>query len=139
QLYQHIIDETTWYNGQLEISLKDDENVTVVTTDQAAALFKAGSFADKRIKGDPLISDNVKQPITIDQISSDMDKLKIDTNKIWEKMNNTPTFGKSEHPGMGFLTGFEWLQYSEMHMRHHFKQKRRIESFINKHTAKTNK
>ena len=68
-----------------------------------------------------------------------MEKLKINTNKIWEKMNKTPTSGKSEHPRMGFLNGFEWLQYSEMHMRHHLKQKRRIESFINKQTPKKDK
>jgi len=139
QLYQHIIDETTWYNGQIEISLIDVENTAAPTTDESTTLFKAGSFADKRIKGDPLISDNIKQPISIDRIRSDMEKLKIDTNKIWKKMNKALTYGKSQHPGMGFLNGFEWLQYSEMHMRHHLKQKRRIESFINERAIKTDK
>ncbi|MGB5554019.1 MAG: hypothetical protein WBM83_05110 [Flavobacteriaceae bacterium] len=139
QLYQHIIDETSWYHGQIEISLLDDAHASVPTTDVAAALFKAGSFADRRIQGDPLISENVKQPKSIDQIRSDLEKLKINTNKIWETISKTPSYGKSEHPGMGFLTSFEWLQYSEMHMRHHLMQKRRIDSFLNKHTVNTNK
>jgi hypothetical protein len=45
-------------------------------------------------------------------------------------MQTTKNIGKSEHPVFGFLNGFEWLQYSEMHMRHHLKQKQKIEGFL---------
>lgn len=139
QVYQHIIDETSWYHGQIEIALKDVKNADVPITNEAATLFKVGSFADRRIQGDPFISDNVKQPTTIDQIRSDLGKLKINTNKIWGTITKTPSYGKSEHPGIGFLNCLEWLQYSEMHMRHHLKQKLRIESFLNEHNLKANK
>lgn len=31
-----------------------------------------------------------------------------------------------------FNESYEWLQFSEMHMRHHLRQKARIEEFLNK-------
>lgn len=130
QLYQHIIDETTWYHEQLEISLVDKENVNKKTSKEANTLLERGSFENKRFQGDPFISENVKQPTSITRLISDLEKLKRDSAKIVDKMQNITYYGKSEHPGIGFLNGFEWLQYSEMHMRHHLKQKRRIEFFI---------
>ncbi len=130
QVYQHLIEETNWYNEQIEISLNDIENTNIPMTLKAQKLFKEGSFPDKRILGDPLISENVKQPISIDQLQSDLEKLKARTNYIWEKMKKAISYGKSEHPGMGYLNCYEWLQYAEMHLRHHLKQKSRVENFL---------
>ena len=129
QLYQHLIDETTWYNGQIEVSLDDTENSHVETTAQARALFENGAFPDELIKGDPMIAENVQQPGSKKELKESLAKLKADTNQIWSRMQTAKTFGKSEHPGVGFLDCYEWIKYSEMHMRHHFKQKRRIEDF----------
>jgi len=134
QLYQHIIDETTWYNEQIEISLVDKENVNKKTSKEAKTLLERGSFENKRFQGDPFISENVKQPTSITQLKSDLENLKRDSAKIEGKMQNITYYGKSEHPGIGYLNCFEWLQYSEMHMRHHLKQKRRIEFFIHENT-----
>jgi len=131
QVYEHIVEETNWYNEQLEISLSDIENANAPTTIAARKLFKNGSFADERIVGDPLISENVKQPTSIEQLKSDFEKLKTRTNENWLSMTKAITYGISEHPGMGYLNCFEWLYYSEMHMRHHLKQKSRIEDFLN--------
>ena len=130
QVYEHLIEETNWYNEQIEVSLSDIENANVPMTAKAQKLFKDKSFPNKRILGDPLIAENVKQPISVDQLKSDLEKLKIRTNEIWKRMKKTNSFGKSEHPGMGYLNCYEWLQYSEMHMRHHLKQKSRIEIFL---------
>ena len=41
-------------------------------------------------------------------------------------MLNQKQFGKTQHPGLGFLDALEWYQYTEMHMRHHIRQKDRI-------------
>ena len=130
QLYQHIIDDTNWYNEQIEISLANDDNATGKMTKEGSLLFERGSFEDVRIQGDPKISENVKQPISIVQLQTDLGKLKEETNKIWSRIQNTSKYGKSEHPGLGFLNCFEWIQFAEMHMRHHLKQKERIENFL---------
>ncbi len=130
QLYEHLIEETNWYNGQIGISLYDVENSNVPTTGIAQKLLKNESFPNKRILGDPLISENIKQPIGTDQLKSDLAKLGDRTNEIWDTMTKAIFYGKSEHPGMGYLNCFQWLQYSEMHLRHHLEQKNRIEIFL---------
>jgi hypothetical protein len=42
----------------------------------------------------------------------------------------SPFHGKTKHPGLGFFNANEWLQFAEMHLRHHLKQKERIEEFL---------
>ncbi|MGO4910936.1 DinB family protein [Leeuwenhoekiella sp. W20_SRS_FM14] len=130
QLYEHLIEETNWYNGQIEMTLGNEKNIDKETSDAAKSLLKRGSFKNKRFRGDPLISEKVKQPTETAKLKSELERLKKTTNEIWAKMDNTSNYGKSEHPGIGFLNGFEWIQYSEMHMRHHLKQKERIENFL---------
>ncbi|SIO13503.1 hypothetical protein [Algoriphagus halophilus] len=130
QLYNHLIEETNWYNDQIEVTLGNEENICKTTSNAAKILFKRGSFENKRFQGDPFISENVKQPITVSKLKSELEQLKKKTNDIWIIIMNTSKLGKSEHPGLGFLNCYEWIQYSEMHMRHHLKQKIRIEEFL---------
>ncbi|WP_175499686.1 DinB family protein [Algoriphagus aquimarinus] len=130
QLYRHIIEESNWYNSQIEISLTDDTNSTIPTTEDARILLERGSFENKSFQGDPLIHENIEQPSSIAEIKFDLEFLKTYTNKLWDRMNNTSSYGKSEHPGIGYLNCFEWLQYSEMHMRHHLEQRKRIELYL---------
>lgn len=34
---------------------------------------------------------------------------------------------KTLHPGMGYLNACQWLRFAEIHLKHHFKQLKRIE------------
>lgn len=131
QVYMHIIEEANWYNDQCKLALSDIENTDKPLSDDAKKLFEAGSFADKKIHADPVISENVKHPESIEQLSEDLNKVKISTNDLWNKINNSETNGRSEFPGLGYFNCYEWLQFSEMHMRHHLRQKARIEEFLN--------
>ena len=135
QLYRHIIEESNWYNGQIKISLRDTSYSNITTTEDARILLERGSFEDKRFQGDPSIHENIEQPSNIDQLKADLERLKIDTNELWNKMTKTSDNGKSEHPGLGYLNGSEWVQYSEMHMRHHLKQKERIKLLLYKNNS----
>ena len=130
QVYEHLIEETRWYNGQIEITLGNEQNIEKATSDAAKILFCRGSFEKKRFQGDPFMSEKVKQPTTKDKLKSDLEQLKKDTNDIWKKIENTSKHGKSEHPEFGFLNCFEWIRYSVMHMRHHLRQKKRIIKFL---------
>lgn len=131
QLYEHILEESNWYNEQIEVSLNDTGHKDEMISDVASELMIRGSFENKRIVGDPLISENVKQPKSIEDILLRLTQLKKDTNALWERIRNNKDLGKSKHPGIGFLNGIEWIRYSEMHMRHHFRQKYRLEQELN--------
>lgn len=130
QLYNHIVEETNWYNGQILIALTDKENSKVATLERTRILMNRGSFENKLFKGDPSIAENMEQPKSVEDIKLDLEKLKTSTNQLFSKVNKTSINGKSEHPGMGFMNCSEWLRYSEMHMRHHLKQKARIDNFL---------
>ncbi|MBP9926551.1 MAG: DinB family protein [Cyclobacteriaceae bacterium] len=130
QVYRHLIEETIWYNEQIVLSLTDTKNRNEEMTDQAKAMFAANEFPDVRIIGDPLISDKVPQPESVEQLIHDMEKLKADTVALWQKIR-ADTEGKSKHPGLGYFTALEWFQYMEMHMRHHLRQKAKLDAYLN--------
>ncbi len=49
---------------------------------------------------------------------------------ILASQSNSNFYGKSLHPGFRYLAADEWLQLAEMHLRHHFRQKTRIDDFL---------
>ncbi len=136
QLYRHIIEETNWYFEQIELCFDRKENPIQTMKESAKSMFHNNSFPNEIIKGDPFISDNVKQPTDWQTLQVDLQKLKRDVNEIWLKIEKATIAGKSEHPGHGFFDPLEWFQYAEMHMRHHLKQKGRINNFLKIMTAK---
>jgi hypothetical protein len=38
--------------------------------------------------------------------------------------------GKTKYPGLNYFTAKEWLQFAGIHLRHHLKQKKRIDDFL---------
>jgi hypothetical protein len=43
--------------------------------------------------------------------------------------------GKTRHPGLLYFSAPEWLQFAEMHLRHHFLQKQRIDAFLSQESS----
>jgi hypothetical protein len=48
-------------------------------------------------------------------------------NALYRSHDFTSSKGKTRHPGLLFFSALEWLRFTEMHMRHHFRQKKRID------------
>jgi hypothetical protein len=136
QLYMHVIEETNWYFEQIGLCFDSKEHLIQTMKESAKSIFQNDSFPDDIIKGDPFISDNVNQPTDWQTLQVDFHKLKKDANEIWLEIEKAAIPGKAEHPGLGFLGPLEWFQYAEMHMRHHAKQKGRINNFLETMTAK---
>ena len=130
QLYMHILNDTNWYINQMNLSIEDTQNCHREMNEEGKALFERSSFEDKKIAGDPILSAQIKQPQSIDSLIKDYTILKDEMNLVWKKMYEASSHGKSEHPGLGYFTGHQWLRFAEMHMRHHLKQKDNIENFL---------
>jgi len=130
QVYVHLIDETRWYILQMQECLRLHENDAENMSDHSASMFSTNSFPNERITGDPLIANNVAQPVSIGQLKSEMEELKAEMNSVANELATTPRTGKTRHPGLGYFSAAEWLQYAEMHMRHHWRQKARIVASI---------
>ena len=130
QLYMHILHETTWYFEQIGLCFSHPEHADEEMLESAKTMFHNNSFPDEIIKGDPLLSENVKQPEDIQSLLYAFQQLKAHATDIWAKIKTSEIYGKSRHPGFQFLDPGEWFQFAEMHMRHHLKQKSRIDAFL---------
>jgi hypothetical protein len=45
-------------------------------------------------------------------------------------ITQSPYKGKTKHPGLHYFNADEWLQFADMHFRHHVKQKKKIDDFL---------
>jgi len=133
QLYVHILEETDWYMGQIQLCLGNADNITGGKKSTADEMFLKNEFPDMIIKGDPLTSGKIQQPHSTDQLQTGLKALRDQMNMLWNLLYHCDVKGKSEHPGLGYFSPEEWIQYAEMHMRHHLKQKDRIDTVLKLH------
>ena len=130
QLYLHLIDSTNWFFDQAEACIGNTNAQQEQMKDAAKRMFVDNSFPDIKIKGDPRVNDTLPQPASKTYLVVELSKLRMRANALQERLATNPVFGKTAHPGLGYFNPTEWLQYSEMHMRHHLQQKERIDSLI---------
>jgi hypothetical protein len=129
QLYMHLLDDTNWYFDQIEIALQDIDHQFEPTSEKAKQILERGSFGGEKIKGDPQAAAKVLQPKSPEYLLNELQQLKNRAIVLWEKIRNNPT-GKSKHPGLGYFNSLQWLQFAELHLRHHLKQKNSIEEML---------
>ncbi len=130
QVYLHLITETSFYIGQIEYCLAHNENYPEQMAEDAAIIFDNNEFPDERIKNDAPSSQNVPQPTNKQDLLEQMLGVKTHLNYLWDKMIDHKFAGKTRHPGLGYFNAQEWFQFAELHLRHHLRQKKRIEDAI---------
>jgi len=147
QVYMHLIDETTWYLGQMESCLAHKEHAEEEMIDRAKTMFANNEFPNEQIKGDPFIANNIPQPTSTAQLHTGLNDIKRTANRLVKRLGNRlddisrksetggsatggSATGKTKHPGLGYFSGEEWLQYAGMHIRHHLRQKERLDLFL---------
>ena len=136
QVYMHILEDTNYYVGQIERCLTHSENQTGEKTDFAVKLFSNNDFPDQKIKGDSAASQSIPQPASKSELVKQMIQLKTRLTLLWFTVKNSNSTGKTKHPGLGYFDAQEWLRFSEIHMRHHLRQKRRIEDGLKISTSR---
>jgi hypothetical protein len=70
------------------------------------------------------------QPTSKEDLKKGMLQLKREGSRLGEMTLASGRTGKTQHPGLRYLNAQEWFQFAEMHMRHHFRQKSRIDAFL---------
>lgn len=131
QVYLHILEDTGFYIEQAERCLCHSENQSAKMTGFAASLFSNNGFPDEKIEGDPGAGKSVLQPADKAELCKQMVHLKTRLTSLWKRISEISDSGKTKHPGLGYFNAREWLEFAEMHMRHHQRQKRRIEVALN--------
>ncbi|HEY0668148.1 MAG TPA: DinB family protein [Sphingobacteriaceae bacterium] len=130
QVYLHLISETSYYIEQIEICLAHNENCSEQMTEDAVNIFANNGFPDEKIKNHSPSAQNVPQPANKSLLLEQMLNMKSQLNYQWNKIVENRSSGKTRHPGLGYFNAREWIQFAELHLRHHLRQKGRIENSI---------
>ena len=131
QVYMHLLSETSYFLSQVKYCMENEENISAEMKEEGRRMFLKNEFPDLQIDRGPELSD-VLQPVNKQMLVDEFEKLRQEIDLIGEKNNLSEYRGKTMHPGLGYFNAMEWLQFSEMHMRHHFRQKQRIDDFLKK-------
>lgn len=126
QVYAHIADDTKYFVEQMRASLSNSDNHQKEMHEDAKAMFKNNEFPDTFLVG-AATNSSVRQPQSKDELLQSLVLIKDEVNELFFTFDFQKLPGKTEHPGLRFFSALEWLQFAEMHMRHHFRQKKRID------------
>ena len=127
QVYIHIIEDTTFYLEQMQAALASkNRNAERSMRSRARAMFDDNEFPDMALEN-PFNDPDLRQPESMDELIQALLLIKAEANRLFHHIDLSTAKGKTEHPGFAFFDAFEWLQFGEMHMRHHLRQKRRID------------
>ena len=129
QLYLHLINDTRYYLEQINICLSNNDNKNEEASSVGKQLFLNNAFPDEIIEGAPSNA-FIPQPDNKEQLRNGLIDLKDEINKAGLLISSSTYKGKTKHPGLNYFNANEWLQFGEMHFRHHLRQKKRIDDFL---------
>lgn len=129
QVYVHLIESTNYYLEQVTICLASDDYAREAMTADANEMFYSNEFPDVVIEG-PVSNEATLQPESKVELKRCLMNLKEDINTVALLISTSQFNGKTKHPGLNYFSADEWLRFAEMHFRHHLRQKKRIEKFL---------
>ena len=126
QVYVHIITDTTWFVEQVRSCLLTTANSEKEMHEHARIMFRNNEFPDMQLTG-PSTGVSMRQPETKEELLQGLTSIKDKVNQLFFASDPSVSTGKTQHPGLQFFNAMEWLQFAEMHLRHHLRQKKRID------------
>lgn len=129
QVYVHILADTPYHIGQMKAALATDADSNGEMHENAKWMFANNMFPDMKIEGTST-NDNTPQPSSKEELLRQLIAIRADVNVVFRSNDFSKSKGKSRHPGLHFFSATEWLQFTEMHMRHHLRQKKRIDEAL---------
>ena len=129
QVYRHILDDTEWFVGQMKAAQETKDNGEKEMHADAKQMFRDGGFPALEIQG-PATNTFIPQPESKEELKQRLIAIKEAVNRLFREYDIALSRGKTQHPGLLFFSSSEWLQFAEMHMRHHLRQKHRIDEAL---------
>lgn len=128
QVYVHLIRDSNYYVEQMKEAILPDKDHHQEMNEIAKEMFEKNSFPDALLKNP--FAELIKAPAGKEEVQNGLLLIKDSVNKLFDLTDIFFKNGKSAHPGFGFFTSLQWLQFMEMHFRHHIKQKEKIVGLI---------
>ncbi len=134
QLYNHLISATlSFHLKQIEACIASDENKNKKKNFKGFITYHIlGKMPPIKIKVPPSDAYTPKQPESKDAIAEGLKKCRERTKNALATIQNATASGKTAHPGLAFLNAEEWYKLIEMHFRHHLRQKKELDMFLQK-------
>ncbi|MEP6750508.1 MAG: DinB family protein, partial [Bacteroidota bacterium] len=129
QMYLHLVSDTNFYIRQIKTCISSNDNAMEEASPFAKKMFLNNDFPDAIIEGDPSNA-QIPQPVSKEHLMGLMLNLKNEINAVAILISTTACKGKTKHPGFNYFSAEEWLQFADMHFRHHLRQKKRIDDFF---------
>ena len=129
QMYRHLIDDANFYVEQIKMCIENNNHATEEATTHGKTMLHNNDFPNEVIEGSPNNA-FIPQPEGKEQLMNDLLNLKFEMNAMAVLILESPFNGKTKHPGLGYFSAKEWLQFADMHFRHHLRQKKRIDAFL---------
>jgi len=129
QVYFHLIDNSRYYIEEAKICLSSDDHSEEPPSNEGADMFANNEFPDTVIEG-PDTNVDILQPNSKEELKNALWLIKDEINSLDTLIPNSHYKGKTKHPGLGYFSASEWLQFADMHFRHHLRQKKRIDDFL---------
>jgi hypothetical protein len=126
QMYMHLLVSTEHFIDQAKIAAVTDMNGDKLMHENALRMFDNNSLPPRILEG-PDNDSNTPQPGNKEEIAVRLARIRGDINGETVAAALSGSGGKTPHPGLLYFSGPEWLQFAEMHLRHHFLQWQRIE------------
>ena len=129
QVYMHLLEDTTYYIEQIQACVTSNENATLDATPAGKTMLSNNAFPDELLEGAPSNA-FMPQPESKEQLMKDFLNLKAEMNQVARLVLKSRFHGKTKHPGLDYFNANEWIQFADMHLRHHLRQKKRIDAFL---------
>lgn len=129
QVYVHIAEDTPWHVDQIKAALVTTADSDKEMHDDAKWMFTNNMFPDIQIEG-ASTNENVPQPASKEDLLRRFKSIREEVNELYRSHDFANSKGKIRHPGLLYFSALEWLRFTEMHMRHHLRQKRRVDEAL---------
>jgi hypothetical protein len=126
QMYIHLLVSTEHFIKQAKLAAATGDNRDEPMHENARWMFDHNSLPPRILEG-PDNDSNIPQPGTKEEIAVRLARIRDDINGETVAAALSGSGGKTRHPGLLYFSAREWLQFAEMHLRHHFLQRQRIE------------
>lgn len=131
QVYMHIIENTDWFFDQVMLCLSSNDNSDKKSSSEGKQMLLKNEFPNTQLQGPP-DNDYTPQPKSKRDILENLKRQKQKVKSLEEAISKSRFNGKTQHPGLQYFNAAEWFQFAEMHLRHHMRQKKRIDEFLAK-------
>lgn len=129
QVYTHITDDTAWFVEQMAEAMQTSENSEKEMHEHTRSMIQNNCFPDIMIEG-PSTGIYIPQPGSKEEMRQKLLIIKAEVNALYASFDLSKAIGKTRHPGLLYFNTLDWLQFAEMHLRHHFRQKKRIDEML---------